>query len=167
MELDAIATLWRRERRALVTSFSGTSMLPTIAPGQQVTVECGVEPSVGEIAVFRFDNQVGVHRVVARGATWLLTWGDANPLPDDPIEPQCVIGAIRNTPAPPRSLRRALFVQLAARPTARIERVTRRVRVAHRIRSEWMSGPIGFFGATVRFVARRILPGRSPHGHRH
>ena len=83
-------------------------MLPAIAPGQQVTVECGVDPVIGDVAVFRFDSQVGVHRVVACTADWVLTWGDANPLPDEPIAPPRLIGVILGqVPAVPRSLRRA------------------------------------------------------------
>ena len=78
-EIDAVGALWKRQGRQFVTSFSGTSMLPAIAPDQLVTVACGVEPVVGDVAVFRYSNQVGVHRVVARSTTWLLTWGDNNP----------------------------------------------------------------------------------------
>ena len=86
-EIDAVGMLWKRQRRQFVTSFSGTSMLPAIAPGQLVTVDCGIEPAVGDVVVFRYSDQVGVHRVVARTASWLLTWGDNNPLPDEPIAP--------------------------------------------------------------------------------
>jgi len=155
-ELAAIVSLWQREGRELATCFSGTSMLPAIASGQQVIVDCGIEPVIGAVAVFRFDNQLGVHRVVARTASWLLTWGDANPLPDEPIELGQVIGVVRNVPAALRSLRRALLLRYVAPPTAPMERVRYRVRFVHRIRSTWRQDPLAFIGATVRAVARRL-----------
>jgi peptidase S24-like protein len=158
-ELAAIASLWQREGRELATCFSGTSMLPAIASGQQVVVDCGIEPVVGTVAVFRFDNQLGVHRVVARTASWLLTWGDANPLPDEPIELGQVIGIVRNVPAASSSFKRALLLRFVAPPRAPIERVRYRVRVVHRIRSTWRQGPRVFIGTAARAVARR-LPNR-------
>jgi signal peptidase I len=97
-EIDAVAVLWKRQGRQFVTYFSGTSMLPAIAPGQLVTVTCGVEPMVGDVAVFRYSDQVGVHRVAARSSTWLLTWGDNNPLPDDPVDPARIIVAMSPPP---------------------------------------------------------------------
>jgi len=157
-EIEAIATLWKRERRELVTFFNGTSMLPAIAPGQQVVVECGVQPVVGGVAVFRFHDRIGVHRVVARSATWLLTWGDANPLPDEPIEPMCVIGSIRDVPAAPHSRRRALLLRFLGSPRTPIGLLTRRVRLAHRMRAAWAQGPLVFTKKALRAVFRRRSP---------
>jgi Peptidase S24-like len=156
VELAAIASLWRRERRKFVTSFVGTSMLPAIAPGQQVFVDCGAEPAVGEVVLISFDNQIGVHRIVARVASWLLTWGDANALPDEPIELAQVIGVVRNVPTAPRSSQRALLLRFIAPPAASVERVRYRVHLVHRIRSTWRQGPLVFIGTAVRAVARRL-----------
>jgi peptidase S24-like protein len=153
-ELDAVARLWKRERRKLVSSFNGTSMLPAIAPGQQVIVECGVEPAVGDVAVFLFRDQVGVHRVVARSANWLLTWGDANPLPDDPIEPVRVVGTIRNAPAAKRSVRRALLIRSLGARSISIDLLARRVRLLHRMRAAWAQGPLRFMRKGARAVFR-------------
>src|SRR5882757_11292516 len=127
-EIDAVSVLWKRQRRQFVTAFSGTSMLPAIAPGQPVTVTCGIEPLVGDVAVFRYSDQVGVHRVVARGGTWLLTWGDNNPLPDEPIVPTSVIGAIRDVPNPKYLLQRKLLLWFLGSPRRPIEVLTHRVR---------------------------------------
>jgi hypothetical protein len=121
-----------------------------------VIVDCGIEPVVGAVAVFRFDAQLGVHRVVARTASWLLTWGDANPLPDEPIELAQVIGVVRNVPVAPRSLPRALLLRLVAPPTVPMELVRYRVRLVHRIRSTWRQGPLVFIRTAVRAVARRL-----------
>ena len=153
-ELEAISTLWKRERRELVMSFSGVSMLPAIAPGQQVVVQCGVEPAVGDVAVFRFDNRVGVHRVVARSASWLLTWGDANLLPDEPIRPMDVMGAIRQDARSWRSASRGLLIRLVAGPGTSLDRVTQRVRFAHRIRAAWAQGLLAFSLKALRALIR-------------
>jgi hypothetical protein len=151
-ELKAVATLWRRERRELVTSFTGTSMLPAISPGQRVVVECGVEPEIDEVVVVRFNNQLGVHRIAARGSDWVLTWGDANRWPDPPIEAACVVGTIRNVPASPRSAHRALLLWFLLTPTASFERVRRRVQFLHGARTAWAQGPLVFVGKSLRAV---------------
>lgn len=155
-ELDAVTTLWRRERRTLSTSFTGTSMLPAIAPGERVVVECGVEPTVGDVAVFRRANHVGVHRVVARGETWLLTWGDANPLPDEPVEPAQIIGTICTPPTGSRSLRRALLLRWLLSRATTVDCLTRRVRVAYYVYSVWGKGPRVFARTALRALCRRL-----------
>jgi hypothetical protein len=165
-QLDAVAEIWKRERREFVTFFDGTSMMPAIAPGEQVVVVCGVEPAVGDVILFRFDNQIGVHRVAARTEAWLMTWGDANALPDFPITPAGVIGAIRDAPRPPRSLYRSLLLRVLAPPAAPAERVTHRVHLLHRVRSLWRQGPLVFAGAVLRAVIRR-LSSRSDVAERH
>jgi len=157
-ELEAISTLWKRERRVLVTSFTGVSMLPAIAPGQEVVVQCGVEPAVGDVAVFHFRDRLAVHRVVPRTATWLLTWGDANPLPDEPIEPIHVLGVIRHGFAPPRSMRRGLLLRFLASPHVPIDLLTRRVRVAYRLRAAWGQGPLMFAKKALRAAFRPLFP---------
>lgn len=157
-EIDAVGMLWKRQGRQFVTSFSGTSMLPAIAPGQLVTVTCGVEPAVGDVVVFRYSDQVGVHRLVARTGAWLLTWGDNNPLPDDPIAPALVIGAIRDVPAATQSLRRRLLLWFLSSPRQPIDVLTRRVRLVYRARTAWGQGPLVFAGLLLRALLRRMLP---------
>lgn len=157
-EIDAVGTLWKRQGRQFVASFSGTSMLPAIAPGHPVTVICGVEPIVGDVAVFRYSGHVGVHRVVARSGTWLLTWGDNNPLPDEPILAGRAIGVIRDVPTTPKSPGRRLLLRLLGSPRQSIEALTHRVRLVYRARSLWKQGPRVFVGALLRALVRRILP---------
>jgi Peptidase S24-like len=157
-EIDAVGMLWKRQGRQFVTSFNGTSMLPAIAPGQPVTVTCGIEPAIGEIAVFRYGDQVGVHRVVARTASWFLTWGDNNPLPDEPITPIRIIGAIRDVPAVRKSLRRRLLLWFLGPPNQPIEVLTRRIRLVYRARTVWKQGPLVFARTLLRALLRRISP---------
>jgi len=156
--LDAIAALWRRERRELVTSFEGVSMRPAIEPGQRVVVDCGAAPEVGKVVLFRFCERVGVHRVVARTDSWVMTWGDANALPDEPVEPAAVVGVLRDVPAAPRRLRRALLLRWLAVPNAPIESLARRVRLLHRVRNAWAPGPLAFAGKAVRSLLRPLFP---------
>ena len=131
-------------------------MLPAIAPGQQVVVECGLDPVIGDVAVFRFDGQVGVHRVVARTATWILTWGDANPLPDQPIAPSRLIGVIREVPAVRRSLRRAMLLRYLTLGSASVDLLTRRLAVVYRVVSVWRRGPLVFLRTGLRAIFRRL-----------
>ncbi len=154
-ELEAVATIWKRQRRELSTAFGGTSMLPAIAPGHDVIVDCGREPGVGDVAVFRFGNQLGVHRVAARGTSWLLTWGDANPLPDEPIAPAQVLGVIRDPAAFRRGAARAMLLWFIAAPGASAERLTRRVRLLYAAKTAYARGPIVFVGKALRALFRR------------
>ena len=157
-EIDAVALLWKRQGRQFVTSFNGTSMLPAIAPGQLVTVTCGVEPVVGDVAVFRYSDQVGVHRVVARSPTWLLTWGDNNPLPDEPVAPGRIIGVIRDVPGATKSLRRSTLLWFLGSQKRPIEVLTQRVRLVYRAQTVWKQGPLVFARTLLRALLRRTLP---------
>ncbi len=158
-EIDAVGVLWKRQRRQFVTAFSGTSMLPAIAPGQLVTVTCGVEPMAGDVAVFRYSDHVGVHRVVARNGNWILTWGDNNPLPDEPIVPAGVIGAITDIPVPAFVWRRKLLLWFLKSPEQPIEVLTRRIKLIYRAQALWEQGSLAFAGALLRALLRRIFPG--------
>jgi Peptidase S24-like len=157
-ELEAVAALWKRERRQFATSFSGTSMLPAIAPGQQVVVQCGCEPAVGDVAVFRLNNQVMVHRVVAQAGKWLMTWGDANWLPDEPVEASQLIGMIRNVGPGPRSLLRIVLPRVFATWLCPVERFTPRIRLAYRVQFLWKQGVLVFSKTALRALLRRLSP---------
>ena len=148
-QLDAAAELWSRGRREFATSFGGTSMLPAIRPGQWVTVVCGAIPAVGDIAVYRFEDQLRVHRVALRAATWILTWGDANPLPDEPVSPACIVGIVKDIPAPPRSFGRAIVRHLLGSATTPVDVLTRRICRLYRIKTVWAEGPLAFARAVL------------------
>ena len=119
-ELAAAIALWGAQHREFVARFGGTSMSPTIAPEQAVLVRCGQHPAVGDIAIFQRGETVNVHRVVAANGRWLLTWGDANLVPDDPVDSSRqllgIVAAIERDgamgpvpPPPPRPWKRALL----------------------------------------------------------
>jgi hypothetical protein len=52
------------------------------------------EIKVGTVIVFRHQNGLAVHRVVSLDVFTLTTKGDANPLPDDPILYNDVVGRV-------------------------------------------------------------------------
>lgn len=91
-ELAAIATLWKRERRAFTASFGGVSMLPTIAPGAPIEIVCGDEAEPGDVILFLHRGQVVVHRLLLMRGAMMLTRGDANPIPDLPVERDALVG---------------------------------------------------------------------------
>jgi len=96
--LAATAALWRTTNRQLVTSFLGTSMLPTIAPGVEVTIDCGREAAVGDVIAYTVGGHVVVHRIVGASPAFLLTRGDNVAIPDDPYDPS--VGLIGVVTAP-------------------------------------------------------------------
>lgn len=157
-ELTAIASLWRLRQREFVTSFAGTSMLPAVAPGQRLIVACGITPIVGDVIAFQRQQLIGVHRIVGCGAEWLLTWGDANALPDEPIKRDRVIGVVRGTPAAPRSIRRLLLLRMLASRGASMEILTRRVRLAYAVKAAWAKGPAVFAAKCWRAINRFRMP---------
>jgi len=140
-------------------------MMPAIAPGERVVVTCGVDPVVGDVVLFHFDDKIGVHRVAARAETWLVTWGDANALPDFPIMPAYVIGTVRNARPAPRSLYRVLLLRFLAPAAAPADRITRRVRLLYRIRSAWELGFLASAAKLLRGTRRR--PSSEPNAVEH
>jgi hypothetical protein len=101
--LMAVASLWKKTNREFIAAFGGTSMLPSIAPGQNVKVRCGEEARIGNVIVTVGDGMPIVHRLVAIDpkGRWLLTRGDANVFPDIPLSDHsltlgCVVAMERN-----------------------------------------------------------------------
>ena len=103
-------------------------------------------------------DQVGVHRVVARSSTWLLTWGDNNPLPDELVMPGRIIGVIRDVPGATKSLRRSMLLWFLGSPNQPIEALTHRVRLVYLARTVWKQGPLVFARTLLRALIRRTLP---------
>ena len=112
--LSAVAELWRRGAKRLTASFDGRSMLPSIQPGQPLTIDCApFTPAAGDVIAFIHEGKVVVHRVVAsRG--WVLTRGDANRLVDLPIRDASALMGRVVAPVTSRRARRAdrVFVAL-------------------------------------------------------
>jgi hypothetical protein len=79
---------------------TGRSMIPLVRPGTWMLVEFGASPQrVGEIVLFRRNEIVVAHRVVARRVegdeTLVVTKGDGEPYRDTPLETGLVTGVVR------------------------------------------------------------------------
>ncbi|HYB90313.1 MAG TPA: S24/S26 family peptidase [Candidatus Binataceae bacterium] len=96
-ELVAEALRLSGEIRLQVT---GTSMLPSVWPGDVLLVRGGGDsvPSIGQIVLFLRDGRLFAHRVVARsdagGRASVVTRGDAVPQCDAPIPGSEVLGSV-------------------------------------------------------------------------
>jgi hypothetical protein len=162
-ELGAVAALWSSSRRELVARFGGTSMRPSIAPGQAVVVRCGEWPRIGDVAVFQRGDVLTVHRVVAEQEGFLLTWGDRNVVPDDPVDASRhllgVVVALQHDgawrpvpPAPDRRWRRALLRFLLPESERVPGRFGRRA-----VRLRLLAGALrGRFGPLLHRVRARV-----------
>lgn len=119
-ELQAIASLWKRERRELTTSFSGTSMLPTIAPATQLVIACGDDARDGDIIFFIHRRQPVVHRLLSfsPNGRWMLTRGDANTVPDLPVARDALVGRVKAIAGAPVPQQRETAVRSLARRIA-------------------------------------------------
>jgi hypothetical protein len=94
--LAGVAQIWKKQGRTLTAQFGGTSMLPTLPAGAELTFLCGEAVAVGDIAVLVHRDRILVHRVVARSDTerWVLTRGDGTWVPDPPTALDQVVGRV-------------------------------------------------------------------------
>lgn len=125
---------------------TGASMGSQVPPGSRLLVEFGTAPArTGEVIVFRRDAAIVAHRFVARrgdaGQARIIAKGDAEALPDRPIEGGDVLGVVRAVETPDG---RALRATLGGRSGALVARVS------------WWSGRAG--RATRRLAIRAPRP---------
>jgi len=99
--LQAAAELLGRDGRRGTLRVRGTSMVPTLHPGQRLAVEFGgAEPRRGDLLLFRQADYLAVHRLLgpARpaldGERRLRTRGDGQLGLDPPVNPADVLGRI-------------------------------------------------------------------------
>ncbi len=86
-----------REQGSCRLRVSGTSMLPTLWPGETVLVEARplAEIEVGDIALYQRDRRLILHRVVsASPGSVLVTLGDSMPQVDPWVPTDCVLGVL-------------------------------------------------------------------------
>ncbi|HEY2345783.1 MAG TPA: S24/S26 family peptidase [Xanthomonadaceae bacterium] len=74
----------------------GTSMLPALHPGDVLDFASCAYPQVepGEVVLFRRDDRIVIHRVVARTAAGLLTQGDGLAQLDAPVAAADLLGRL-------------------------------------------------------------------------
>jgi len=92
-ELAAEVLRLAGELRLRVT---GTSMLPALWPGDELTIRRDSAGAVrpGRIVLVARDGRLCVHRVVTAGNGLVTTRGDALPTADPPTAPDQVLGAL-------------------------------------------------------------------------
>ena len=75
---------------------TGSSMLPTIWPGDMLTVrrQPMSEVRLRDIAMFARDGRLFVHRVIDHRGEQVVTQGDAVPSPDAPVGPSDLLGVV-------------------------------------------------------------------------
>jgi hypothetical protein len=80
-------------------------MLPALTDGQEVEVAVfdGATPRIGEVVLFLEGRATILHRVIARGAGWIRTQGDAAPGPDAPLPLSRILGTAQVPAAPLRA----------------------------------------------------------------
>ena len=82
-------------RRWACLKVSGTSMLPFLRSGDRVAIgplEPGRVLKLGDLVVFRFGNQVLLHRFLVQRGGRLLMKGDNCLACDPPVEPGAILG---------------------------------------------------------------------------
>ncbi len=81
------------EARIRVT---GSSMLPALWPGDELTVRDAAIDRVrcGDIVLFTRGHRLFAHRVVAAAADHLVTRGDGLPYPDPPVDAGSLMGVV-------------------------------------------------------------------------
>jgi hypothetical protein len=149
-ELKAIAALWRKTGRELVASFAGNSMLPAIAAGQRVRIQCNPETiQPGDVIVTARDSMI-VHRAILCTADAILTRGDANILFDLPIAPADVIGRVEAVEASD------VFIATPQHRESALQRLIHKLTVAVFVRSPARGAR--FIALLLRFrpIGRRV-----------
>lgn len=137
--LAALCELWRASGQEVWITLQGGSMEPALPSGSRLLLRCGAwEPQVGEVAAFRREGYLVVHRILrveagtGSGERQFLFQGDANREPDAPVSEGDLVGRVIEVRTPGRLqglwwgvasrgrawLRRA---RVAVRPVARRE----------------------------------------------
>lgn len=102
----------------------GYSMLPSLWPGDHLTIEARAfeRISVGDVVLFVRSDRLFIHRVVRVEKEQIVTRGDAVPSQDTPVSPGELLGVVasvrrtdgQSVPVAPRSrLRRLVGLSLA------------------------------------------------------
>lgn len=109
----------------------GTSMLPSIRPGDVLVIEAaGVsEIPLGAIAVWRRGEQLVAHRVVERitgadGSVRLVTRGDRQQQRDEPIGAEELLGRVTMIQRGPQTILPGLRPSAGARALRCVSRLT-------------------------------------------
>jgi hypothetical protein len=97
----ALADRLRGPDRLIESTLEGRSMGPGLPPGSRIRIGLveRADHGIGDVIAFLSGGRVVVHRVVHRGragraAGLFLTRGDAVLVPDPPVDPRAILGAV-------------------------------------------------------------------------
>jgi SOS-response transcriptional repressor LexA len=99
LKLDLIIEALR-SRGTVRLKALGTSMLPSVWPGDQLTIQSAAHDDVvpGDIVLAVHNDRVFVHRLVEKSASqnsfWCITKGDAMPQKDPPAAASELLGRV-------------------------------------------------------------------------
>ncbi len=80
---------------SLIVPVQGTSMMPTLHPGDTCQVRLGErDVRLGDIVVYRRGQGLVIHRVVWRRGDWVWTRGDALIRPDPRVRRGSILGVV-------------------------------------------------------------------------
>lgn len=152
----ALAAEVLRESGTLRLRATGSSMLPSIWPGDVLNIQKREmkEIAVGETAVFFPSGHVTAHRVVSHSGNFIVTQGDTVPQPDPPVTAENLVGVVVSIERSGKVFASALRLSLVARWTAA---VLRRSDLATRA---WLRVYLHFSAPSVRIVAPSLTASR-------
>jgi len=123
-----------RSSGALRLGVTGWSMLPTLWPGDTLTIERTSSDAVvpGDIILFARDRRFFVHRVVGKGSgeQGIQTRGDAMPQMDPPISDRELLGRVVSIVRNGKSLEPRAFNAASRSVAALVRRTPAAARVA-------------------------------------
>ena len=81
-------------------STRGPSMFPLISPGDKITIKPETDYQIGDLVVFKRDDQMVCHRLVKvferDGIRYCQSRGDSFFVPDDPVAADQLLGKVIN-----------------------------------------------------------------------
>jgi hypothetical protein len=140
---------------------TGTSMLPTIRPGDRLLVSFRRPPErIGQVVVVERDSHRVAHRIVAirpddPAGGWIMK-GDAESFADAPFHAGDVVGVVVGVARPSGAIRRRGFDGSSARWIARASRFGARFARRSRRLTGRLPGPIADLSLRILLPLTRV-----------
>jgi hypothetical protein len=89
-----VRDLVRKTGRARVRA-TGTSMVPSIWPGDELLIQNTSAPLIpGQVVAWQANQRIFIHRVIEVNRNTVLTRGDRHHIPDPPFSPDQLLGVV-------------------------------------------------------------------------
>jgi len=120
-KIELAAMLLRSGSAVRIRAF-GTSMLPTIWPGDVLLIERRAldQLKCGDLVLVKQEEGIRVHRLLSNSGAHWMTRGDAMPQDDPPLRPTEILGRVAEIRGPKRVLTPSRQVRLMDRMVARL-----------------------------------------------